>query len=449
MNNHDDSADKPSTELAKGLLSRRTLLKSAATAAAVVGAGSLLAACGKDEAPAAPAPSGGPKGSAAPGAGAAVEQPDVKIGFVAVQSGAPLIVAYEKGIFKKNGLNVTLTKANGWAAARDLLATGDTHASHLKYAQPIASTLGLFGSQKLPMIAPWTLCRNGSVFMFATSLKGKLGFDPKTWKAVADEFKAKNEPFTIALPWPGGWHGLMYRHFLANAGINADKDLKIVTQPPAQMVQNLKIGQMQACSMVEPWGYRGVHEGVSLIAMYGHEMWKDHPIKSLALLEEWAEKNPKTTRAIVRSVAEAAAWCDDFANRPELAKLLSTPSYMNSTPESILEPMMGNFDWGDGRKATDKSAAIAYNRDNHPQAREIKWFLAQFRRWGMTEGDPDYEGVAKKVGRPDIYAEVLKELGTPAHAANDDAIKLWDGTVFEHQKAAELAKSFAIHNMKG
>jgi nitrous oxide reductase len=65
MNNHDDSADKPSTELAKGLLSRRTLLKSAATAAAVVGAGSLLAACGKDEAPAAPAPSGGPKGSAA------------------------------------------------------------------------------------------------------------------------------------------------------------------------------------------------------------------------------------------------------------------------------------------------------------------------------------------------------------------------------------------------
>jgi nitrate/nitrite transport system substrate-binding protein len=122
---------------------------------------------------------------------------------------------------------------------------------------------------------------------------------------------------------------------------------------------------------------------------------------------------------------------------------------MNSTPESILEPMMGDFDWGDGRKATDKSAAIAYNRDNHPQAREIKWFLAQFRRWGMTEGDPDYEGVAKKVGRPEHLRGGQKELGTPAHAANDDAIKLWDGTVFEHQKAAELAKSFAIHNMKG
>lgn len=451
MKDHDRPSPSSSDETPEDrrVLSRRTLLQGAVTAAAVATVGGLLSACSKDSEASAGASSAGPKASGAPAAGASVEQPDIKIGFVAVQSSAPLIVALEKGIFKKNGLNVTLSKENGWAAARDKLATNENQASHLKYAQPIASTLGLFGSQKLPMIAPWTLCRGGSVFMYAASLKGKLSFDPKTWKAVADEYKAKNEAFTIALPWPGGWHGLMYRHFLANGGINADKDLKIVTQPPAQMVQNLKIGQMQACSMVEPWGYRGVHEGVSLVAMYGHEMWKDHPIKSLGFLEEWAQKNPKTTRAIVRSVAEAAAWCDDFANRPELAKMLSTPSYMNSTPESILEPMMGNFDWGDGRKASDKTLAISYSRDTHPQAREIKWFLAQFRRWGMIEGDPAYDEVAKSVGRADIYAEAMKELGAPAQPASDDAIKLWDGTSFEHQKAAEHAKSFAIHNMKG
>ena len=429
-------------------LSRRTLLQGAVTLAAAATAGGLLSACSKDPEAPTGASSADPKASGVPAAGPSVEQPDVRIGFVAVQSSAPLIVAYEKGFFKKHGLNVTLSKENGWAAARDKLATGENQASHLKYAQPIASTLGLFGSTALPMIAPWTLCRNGSVFMYAASLKGQLSFDPKTWKAVADAFKAKNEPFTIALPWPGGWHGLMYRHFLANGGINADKELKIVTQPPAQMVQNLKVGQMHACAMVEPWGYRGVQEGVSLIAMYGHEMWKDHPIKSLGLIEAWAEQNPKTTRAIIRAVAEASVWCDDFANRPELAMMLSTPSYINATPESILEPMMGNFDWGDGRKASDKTLAISYSRDTHPQAREIKWFLAQFRRWGMTEGDPDYDGIAKKVGRPDIYAEVMQELGVPAQPANDDAIKLWDGTSFEHQNAAEIAKSFAIHNMK-
>ncbi|MCK6545089.1 ABC transporter substrate-binding protein [Myxococcota bacterium] len=409
------------------------LVQGALGAAGLTGLSGLVAGCKKGP----EAASDGP------------EQPKVRIGFVAVQSGAPIIVAHEKGLFKKYGLEATISKENGWAAVRDKLVSNENHATHLKYAQSLASTLGLLGSPKIPMVAPWTLSRNGSVFMVAKSFQGQLTFDPQSWKKVIDETKAKGEAFTIALPVPFGWHGLMYRYFLANAGINADKELKLITLPPAQMVQNMKIGQMQACAMVEPWGTRGVTDGVTVITMYGQELWKDHPIKSLAFLEDWANKNPKTVRAITAAIAEAAVWCDNPANRAELAKILAPPSYMNSTPESLLAPLSGELDWGDGRKKSDPTQASSYSKGNYPEPREMKWFLSQFVRWGMTDAEPDYDAVATKVGRADLYLEAVKLAGLPAAAPSDEPITLWDGKVFDPKKTAEYARSFEVHALKG
>ena len=51
---------------------------------------------------------------------------------------------------------------------------------------------------------------------------------------------------------------------------------------------------------------------------------------------------------------------------------------------------------------------------NYPQPKYAKWWLTQFRRWGMVDGAPDYEGIAKQVMRPDIYEEAMKEIGVHA-----------------------------------
>jgi nitrate/nitrite transport system substrate-binding protein len=379
----------------------------------------------------------------------APEAPEVRIGFIAVLSCAPLVVAHEKGFFKKHGLTSTLAKESSWASVRDKLVSGENHGSHVKVAQPIAASMGLLGSPKVPMLAPFTLSRSGSVFMVASSLKGKLTFDPKTWKAFSDELKAKGEALTIALPLPFGWHSLMWRHFLANAGINADKELKLITLPPAQMVQNLRVGTMHACAMVEPWGTRGVSEKVTVVTMYGHEMWPDHPTKAFGVTEQYADKNPKSVRAMLRALQEACAWCDDRDHRKEIAKMLATPTYLNCPEAAILPALMGELDWGDGRKQTDFAHGISFGKRTAPEAREVKWFVSQFRRWGMTEGEPDYEAIAQKVTRPELYRAALKDLGVEAPAADNTPIKLWDGTVFDPSKAAAFAKSFPIHNLKG
>lgn len=374
---------------------------------------------------------------------------EVRIGLIAVASGAPLVVAHEKGFFAKHGLASTIAKESSWASARDKLVSGENHASHMKLAQPLAATMGLLGSPKTPMLAPLTLSRGGSVFMVSAKLKGRLTADPKTWRTFADELKAKGEVLTIALPLPFGWHSLMWRHFLADGGINADKELKLITLPPAQMVQNLRVGTMHACAMVEPWGTRGVAEKVTAVVMYGHELWPDHPTKAFAVMEPFAEKNPRTVRAMLRAVHEASAWCDDFAHRGELARMLAVPTYLNCPEPAIGAALSGRLDWGDGRTAEDRAHAISFSRRAATEARELAWFAAQFRRWGLCEGEPDYAGLARRVGRPELYQAALKDLGVALPAIDEGPIKLWDGTSFDLRKAAEHARSFPIHNLKG
>ena len=182
--------------------------------------------------------------------------------------------------------------------------------------------------------------------------------------------------------------------------------------------------------------------------MYGHEMWPNHPIKALGMRADWAEKNPRTTQAILRAVQEAAIWCDNPENRPELARILSAPSYLNTPVKYILPTLLGQFDWGDGRKETAPAKGISF-ANTVPQAREAKWHLTQFRRWGMTEGAPDYDGATQAVLRPDLHAQAMRDLGLPAPVQDLSPLTLWDGVTFDPAKPEAYATSFAINSLKG
>lgn len=410
------------------MLTRRTFITGSATLTAAAFAARVAAA--------------GPFQSDGP------ETPKISVGFVAVASCGPLVVAHERGFFTKHGLEARLSKEASWAAVRDKLVAGENHASHTKMAQPIGGTLSALGADATPMIAPYTLSRSGSAFLVAKPLAGRLTKDPQTWAAVAAEFAERGEPFTLALPLFQGWHGMMYRHFLANAGIHADRQFKVITLPPAQMVQNMKVGTMQACAMVEPWGVRGVETKTAAVAMYGHELWPGHPTKSLGLMTEFAEKNPKTVRAILRAVHEAALWCDQPDNRPMLAEMLAAPSYLNAPKDQVLAVLEGRLDWGDGRTAHEPQHAITYSVGTAPQPREFKWLMAQLARWGMVEGALDYDVVANSIMRRDLYDSALSDLGVTAAAPIDEPIALWDGTAFDHRRAAEHVREYAVHSRK-
>ena len=216
------------------------------------------------------------------------------------------------------------------------------------------------------------------------------------------------------------------------------------------MVQNMKIGKMDGFCVGEPWNARSIAENIGFTSLTTQEMWPDHPEKVCAFTEEFAEKNPKTVKAVLKALHEASVWLDDLGNREEQCRIVSPPTYINCPAEIILGRMLGKYDYGDGRTKQDDHYMIFSQRNcNYPQPKYGKWWLSQFRRWGMVEGPPDYEGIVKKVMRGDLYEEAMKEIGYAHGGPNTIRKRCSTASTFDPAKPEEYAASFAVKNLKG
>ncbi len=414
-----------------------------------VGVASLLSACGGDSARK-EQKSANPSAASGATPGEGPEVTDLRFGMIALTDCSPIIIAHEKGLFKKYGINSTVVKGASWAAIRDSLANGDLHATHMLLGMPIASTLGLLGSPKKPMVIPWLLNRNGQAITLKADLKGKVAGDPKALKPFVDKAKAAGAPMTFAMTFPPGTHAMWMRYWLGAGGIHPDQDVSLITVPPAQMITNMKLGKMDGFCVGEPWNARAIQDGIGFTATTTQEIWKDHPEKACAFSAEFADKNPKTVKAVLKALNEASVWLDELSHRPEQAQIVSKATYINCPPEAILGRLQGHYDYGDGRKKEDPNYMIFSQRNcNYPQPKYATWWLTQFRRWGMIEGSPDYAGVARQVMRTDLYEQAMKEIGY-AHGGRDDKPEtLFDGKVFDPASPDAYANSFDVKSARG
>ena len=81
-----------------------------------------------------------------------------------------------------------------------------------------------------------------------------------------------------------------------------------------------------------------------------------------------------------------------------MAEVVSRPQYINTQKEVILGRMLGDYDYGDGRKEKDLNYMTFFVRNtNFPWKSHGVWWLSQFRRWGMVKEAPDYRGLINSV----------------------------------------------------
>jgi nitrate/nitrite transport system substrate-binding protein len=378
----------------------------------------------------------------------APETSKMRFGIIALTDCSTIVMAHELGIFKKYGIESTISKEASWAVIRDRLSLGENQATHLLLGIPYASTMGLQGSPVKPMVIPMYLNRNGQAITLNKALLDKGVKTPQQLKPVVMEAKGKGSPLTFAMTYPPGTHAMWIRYWLAAGGINPDKDATLITIPPAQMVANMKVGKMDGYCVGEPWGARAIADGIGFTVITTQQIWRDHPEKVLGFTEEFATKNPKTVKACMRAIIEASQWADKLENRPRLAETVAQPQYVNTTKEIILGRLLGDYDYGDGRKEKDKYYMTFYDRyTNFPQKSHGVWWLTQFRRWGMVKEAPDYRGLVDRVHRPDIYREVAKEMGLEAPREDMKKETFFDGVVFDPAKPEEYAKGFAVNTM--
>jgi nitrate/nitrite transport system substrate-binding protein len=381
----------------------------------------------------------------------APETAKMRFGIIALTDCSPIVIAHEKGLFKKYGVESTVAKGANWAAIRDSLSSGDNQGTHLLIGMPIASSMGLLGSPKKPMIIPWLLNRNGQAITLKAEWKGAVKDDPRALKPLVEKARKLGEPLSFAMTFPPGTHAMWIRYYLGAGGINPDHDVALITVPPPQMVANMKIGKMDGFCVGEPWNARAIADKIGFTSLTTQEIWKDHPEKVCAFTADFADKNPRTVKACLKALHEASVWLDDMNNRPEQCAIVSKPTYINCDKDVILGRLLGKLDYGDGRTTTDETPMHFSKRNcNYPQPAFAKWWLTQFRRWGMVASAPDYEGIARQVMRADLYVEAMKEIGFDQGVEDNTSWTMFDGVKFDPKGDLEAyAKGFPIHSQKG
>jgi nitrate/nitrite transport system substrate-binding protein len=374
------------------------------------------------------------------------ETPDVRFGIIALTDCSSIVMAHELGYFKKFGINSTVSKEASWAVIRDKLTLGENQATHMLIGMPFASTMGLAGSPVKPMVIPWMINRNGQAITLNNKLKAAGVKKAADIKPIADKAKASGDPLTFAMTFPPGTHAMWMRYWLASGGIHPDKDISLITIPPAQMVANMKVDKMDGFCVGEPWNYRAIEDKIGFTAITTQQMWKDHPEKVCAFTEEFATKNPKTVKAVLKGLQLSSQYIDKMDNRANVAKVVSQATYINCPPEIILARLQGKYDYGDGRVEQDPNYMIFSDREcNYPLKTFGYWWLSQFRRWGMVKEAPDYAGISKKVLRQDIYLDAMKDMGVAPKGKDMEPVKLFDGT-FDPNQAEKYALSFPVHS---
>jgi nitrate/nitrite transport system substrate-binding protein len=375
------------------------------------------------------------------------ETKTIRFGIIALTDCSSIVMAHELGYFKQFGIESIISKEASWAVIRDKLSIGENQATHMLIGMPFASTMGLAGSPVKPMVIPWLLNRNGQAITLNNKLKQVGVKAAKDVKPIAEKAKAAGDPLTFAMTFPPGTHAMWIRYWLASGGIHPDKDVTLITIPPPQMVANMKVDKMDGFCVGEPWNNRAIVDGIGYTVVTTQQMWRDHPEKVCAFTEEFAAKNPRTVKAILKALHLASVHLDKLENRAKVAEVVSRPTYINCPPDIILQRLLGNYDYGDGRKEQDKFYMVFSDRDcNYPHAAFGMWWLSQFRRWGMVKEPPDYRGVAKRVLRSDIYIEAMKEMGMTPKVVEMQKVMLFDG-VFDASDPEKYARSFPINSI--
>src|SRR5919106_7069034 len=261
----------------------------------------------------------------------------MRFGMIALTDCAPIVIAHEMGYFKKFGIDSVVSKEASWAVIRDKMNLGENQGTHMLIGMPLASTMGLVGSPVKPMVIPWLLNRNGQAISLNNNLKAAGAKTPAQIKPLAEKAKAAGDPLTFAMTFPPGTHAMWMRYWLASGGIHPDRDVNLITIPPAQMVANMKVDKMDGFCVGEPWGNRAIEDGIGFTAVTTQQIWRDHPEKVCAFTEEFAGRNPRTVKAVLKALHLASVDLDKMENRPKFAEVIARPTYINCRGATILE----------------------------------------------------------------------------------------------------------------
>jgi len=357
----------------------------------------------------------------------ALEKKALKVGFIPITCATPIIMAHPMGFYAKQGLDVTVDKAAGWALIRDKALAGEYDAAHMLSPMPLAISMGVGTGSAILWTMPAVENINGQAITL--SIKHKNRRDPKTWKGMK-----------FAVPFDYSMHNYLLRYYLAEHGIDPDTDVQIRAVPPPEMVANMRADNIDGFLAPDPVNQRAVYDGVGFIHTLSKTLWDGHPCCAFAASKGFVTQMPNTYRALLKAIIEATAYAHNPANRKEIAAAIAAPNYLNQPVTVVEQVLTGTFADGLG-KVVQEPNRIDF--DPMPWQSFAVWILTQMKRWGQIKGEVDYKKIAREVFLATDALRLMKEAGYPVPDAQDKSFTVM-GKPFDPSKPDEYLASFKI-----
>lgn len=328
-----------------------------------------------------------------------MEKTKLKIGFVPITCATPIIAGHALGFYNNYGLDVEIIKTAGWAVARDKCMNGEYDASHLLAPMPAAMSMGLgSASQDWRMVT--NVNTNGQAIVLANKHKDRQ--DPKSWKGMK-----------FGVPFEYSMHNLLLRLYVAENGIDPDKDIQIRVIPPPEMVANLRAENVDGYLAPDPFCQRAVYDGVGFIHMLTKDLWDQHPCCCFGISQKFIDENPNTFIVLLTTILDATYTAEKPDQRVRFAESMSPRNYLNQ-PSAILKQILtGVYPDGLGniKKVPDRISFMPY-----PTQSMGTWILSQMRRWGYIKSDVDFQKLSDEIF---MSAEVENRMTEMASANSD------------------------------
>jgi NitT/TauT family transport system substrate-binding protein len=263
------------------------------------------------------------------GGGSGSQLTPVNIGYVPYADDVALFLAKEKGIFKKHGLDVTLTPAQSPTAVVASMVSGQQQ----------------FGFITTPVLI--NANAQGTPLNCVSTVDGQQTSDPNhdgTALVAAEgsgiESVEDLAGKTVAVVQLASLNAVDMQALALESNMAPDS-FEMIQLPFPQMPAALAEGRVQAAVIVSPFLQLALDDGAQVISHPNVELFGGGTVVCFAATTQYIEEDPDTVEAFHAAMTEATV----YAKSHQKEAKATLPKYLEVTPEQAqMQILSTNFD---------------------------------------------------------------------------------------------------------
>lgn len=428
-----------------------------------------------------------------------LEKSDLQIGIVSSLDCLPLVVAKEKGMFKKYGLSVNLVKQANWEQAQKELHAGKLDATQSLFAMPLWEYFGGKGGKSKAdrdedgensrrdrnrdRDKDKPTANSNAVALMGLNLNGNsISFGETAWKGglrprhlynatheMHDNYnrflRDPKQPPIFAISHPAAMANYTTRYWLGSMGIDAERDLKFQVMADSDIKAGLDSGKVIGYATNELFNQQMLADKKAFTGTLDRDIWQGHPEKIIAALDSWVKDNPTTTQAMMAAILEACQYCEQPDNLSTISSLLAKSEYAEvGNNKNWQQILAGTYHTGslDGKAQSLKVPDFQIwhfqstkylqlpNHANFLWHSHAVWVITQMIRWrqqNLTDYPKDADSIIKQLYPTEPYSKVAKAfwLSLPnGQQKVEQAETFIDRLAFDPNKPREYLSNFEL-----